>query len=189
MKIHMVAAAFLVFFSAFASSAPCEQEKPRLQGSQMGGESGADAVDNIIEKNRFTAREIQQMLNKAAGKEPLAAVDGLDENMAGEDEDEVERDPFSITDAITRVLGQMDRSFKGSVPGKVPKMLLKGFILDPSGEKRALLQIEDKTHVVRSGDIVGVYVDGKGAALRIREVARNHVLVEYGSVKQLIIVN
>jgi len=103
------------------------------------------------------------------------------------------RDPFSPTDRL------LQASLGGSGGGvqfqplsqaaKIPRMHLRGLIKDDNGGIAALLEIENSgIHIVREGDTVGLYEMGVNSVIQVRRINRLNLLVEAGSLGQIIIV-
>jgi Tfp pilus assembly protein PilP len=104
----------------------------------------------------------------------------------------VKRDPFAVTDRLKQAAAKgtnmlfKPKSFQKN--GNIPPMHLRGLIRSDSGGLVALLEINDAIHIVRDGDTVGLYNEGSNSVLRIRKINRLNVVVEAGTLGQLIIV-
>lgn len=106
------------------------------------------------------------------------------------------RNPFAVTNRL------VNRTPKAPVPApgfssvftpqkeaQLPKMRLRGHVLTPEGAIAALLEIEGgDVHIVREGDDVGLHDYGLDVVIRIKKIDRLHVVIESGTLEQLIIV-
>ncbi|QPJ62483.1 MAG: hypothetical protein G3M70_11625 [Candidatus Nitronauta litoralis] len=103
------------------------------------------------------------------------------------------RDPFAVTNRLLKVrLGQGEGalSFQPAKPGaNFPVMKLRGIVRRPGKKIAALLEVEGAgTHVVREEDTVGLNELGKDAVVRIKKINRLNLVVEVGSLGQVMIV-
>ncbi len=119
------------------------------------------------------------------------------------------RDPFAITDRLRHVSiqGGLANAFVPSSGGAgvIPAMKLRGLVRQAVKKSRnsaqngkntqkearvaALLEIEGSgVHVVREGDTVGLHEIGRNTVLKVVKVDSLSVIVEVGSLGQLIIV-
>jgi hypothetical protein len=109
------------------------------------------------------------------------------------------RNPFAVTEKLSRLAAQPSGKDSPASSGpafipqnqslKLPKMRLRGRLKDESGDSVALLEIEGGgVYIVREGDDVGLHEFGNDSVLRIRKIDRLHVVVEAGTLKQLVIV-
>lgn len=101
------------------------------------------------------------------------------------------RDPFAPTDRLL----QASTSGGAAVfqplqqAATIPIMHLRGLVQDKDGTQVALLEIEKGgVHIVREGDTVGLYEMGANTVIRVRKINRLNLVVEAGSLGQLIIV-
>lgn len=107
---------------------------------------------------------------------------------------DAKRNPFAPTRQILA-------SIRGEVSGQsvnfqplqeetvIPRMKLKGLINEGGNKIAALLEIENAgTHIVREGDTVGLYETGTNSVIRIRKINRLNLVVEAGSLGQVLIV-
>ncbi len=106
-----------------------------------------------------------------------------------------QRNPFAHTQQV--------RGTKESLPGVsnlgfqplqqaalLPPMHLKGLITDSEAGVAALLDIDGAgTFIVREGDTVGLYQTGVNTVIRIRKINRLNLVVEAGSLGQILIIN
>jgi hypothetical protein len=106
-----------------------------------------------------------------------------------------QRDPFSETPELIQEKFKPTIRKKKQVftpqteTTKLPKMFLRGHLTGPGGEVVALLQIDDgEVHIVREDDTIGLHDFGVDTVLRIKKISRLHLVVESGSLGQLIIV-
>ncbi len=102
------------------------------------------------------------------------------------------RDPFSPT---SRILQAASDGGGGVVfqplqqKTKIPRMYLRGLIEDVDGGVAAILEIEKGgVHIVREQDTIGLYEMGASSVIRVRKINRLNIVVEAGSLGQLIIV-
>lgn len=109
------------------------------------------------------------------------------------------RDPFAVTPRLTRVstggLQQLQFVPSSAKPRKLPKMKLRGLMhagvgKDAAAKKvAALLEIQGSgVFVVRAGDTIGLHEIGLDTVLKIVKVDTRSVVVETGSLGQVIIV-
>lgn len=109
------------------------------------------------------------------------------------------RDPFTTSDKMFRLSGQQGANRTGGqgfVPffsgTTLPRMRVKGFVHNESGESMALLQIDgDETvHLVQKGDSIGIQsrAGQANSVIQILSVDKKKVEVQSGTYKQVIIV-
>ncbi len=103
-----------------------------------------------------------------------------------------QRDPFAPTSRLLQVTSSGDGGVQFqalSQATKLPRMHLRGLIQDRNGDLAALLEIEKSgIHIVREGDAVGLYDMGVNSVIRVRKINRLNLVVEAGSLGQMIIV-
>jgi hypothetical protein len=105
------------------------------------------------------------------------------------------RDPFALTDKIYAASNGVHGRYN-FVPGQIsasggelPKMKLRGLIRNQNNELAALLEIVgDGIYVVRPDDAIGVYSSGNNSVIKIRSIDALSVVVEMGSLGQVVIV-
>lgn len=113
-------------------------------------------------------------------------------------QEEAMRNPFAATDKL-RQMEALPREGMASgdvtfVPGtrvqeKIPKLRLRGHLQGLNGEVLALLEIGGgDTYIVREGDTVGLHDLGIDSVIRVQKISRLHLVVESGSLNQMIIV-
>jgi len=74
-------------------------------------------------------------------------------------------------------------------PDKVPTMRLRGHLQGKDGEVLALLElVGGDVYIVREGDTVGLHDFAIDSVIRVQKIDRLHLVVEYGSLNQRIIV-
>ena len=101
---------------------------------------------------------------------------------------EAERDPFGASGRLGAYIGDPLFTPSASLKG-IPKMRMKGYLEGADGEKVALLElVGGGVHIVREGETVGLYEIGRESVIRIQKINRLHLVVEAGSLGQLIIV-
>lgn len=109
---------------------------------------------------------------------------------------EQERDPFALSEKMLRLADRPDVPIP-PLPAftplekavKIPKMHLRGLLHGAKGEILALLEIEKGgVYLVREGDSVGLHEFGVDSVIRIQKIDRLHLVVESGTLGQLIIV-
>ena len=105
-----------------------------------------------------------------------------------------QRDPFAVTTRLLdmRAAGQ-GRESLAFKPGRAgpdfPSMKLRGIIRREGEKIAALLEIKGGgTHVVREEDTVGLNELGQDAVVRIKKINRLNLVVEVGSLGQVMIV-
>ena len=113
--------------------------------------------------------------------------------------DQTMRNPFALTGKLRDAKVNMankevvvlkgEETFTPKPEVKIPKMRLRGHLKGSDGEVLALLEIDGgDTHIVREGDTVGLNDLGLDSVLRVRKISRLHMVVEAGSLNQMIIV-
>lgn len=102
------------------------------------------------------------------------------------------RNPFSVTDLIRpkKKTAAPASNFKTmETPQQMPAMRLRGHLQGSEGEIVALLEIEGgAVHIVREGDTIGLHEFGYDSVIRVKKIDRLHLVVESGSLGQLIVV-
>lgn len=110
------------------------------------------------------------------------------------------RNPFATTDKLREL--KIKPPEQEAVPSneglaftptkqevKIPKMRLRGHLQGINGEVLALLEVTGgDTYIVREGDTVGLHDLGIDSVLRVRKISRLHLVIEAGSLNQMIIV-
>ena len=105
------------------------------------------------------------------------------------------RNPFSATPSmvpkkeapVPKVVTDLFTS--KPTPLSMPKMCLRGQLSSSEGDAVALLEIAGGgVHIVREGDTVGLHELGIDSVLLVKKIGRLHLVVESGSLGQLIIV-
>lgn len=106
-------------------------------------------------------------------------------------ESPAKRNPFSTVEVKKKV----EQVIAGPVftqqraPEVMPKMKLRGHLQGANQEVLALLEINgDSVHIVREGDTVGLHEFGYDSVVRVKKIDRLHLVVESGTLGQLIIV-
>ncbi len=106
-------------------------------------------------------------------------------------------DPFAVSQTLqayaspqSMVRGTVQRFLSGGTqPPAVPKMRMLAYLRGSTGEAVALLEVENgQVHVVREGDAVGLHEFGSGSVVSIKRIGRLHLVVEVGTLGQVIIV-
>ena len=104
------------------------------------------------------------------------------------------RNPFAPTRDIlstaARTSGSDAYRFRAlAEPTAIPRMRLRGLINEGDENVAALLEIENSgTYIVREGDTVGLYELGSNAVIRVRKINRLDLVVEAGSLGQVLII-
>lgn len=105
------------------------------------------------------------------------------------------RDPFAATQELIResIEPTIRKKIQGFTPKTeekaLPPMFLRGHLTGPHGDVVALLQIDKgEVHIVRQGDTISLQDFGIDSVIRIKEISRLHLLVESGTLGQMIIV-
>lgn len=104
------------------------------------------------------------------------------------------RNPFAPTRQIIATAQGADNAALGMElqplrqATEIPRMKLKGLISE-GASVAALLQIDNAgTYIVREGDTVGLYESGSNSVIRVRKINRLNLMVEAGSLGQVLIV-
>ena len=102
------------------------------------------------------------------------------------------RDPFALTPKLVKKT--MDTNFmpmRSDAEQKVelPEMRMRGILMYGGEEKLGLLEVANGVHLVRVGDTVGLHELGMASALKVLEINKLNIVVEFGSMEQLIIVH
>lgn len=108
------------------------------------------------------------------------------------------RDPFAVTNQIHQTKNNSanrynfvphSQSGAGQSSASIPSMQMKGLVRDANGQIAALLDIAGSgIHIVRPNDTVGLHNLGSNAVLKIRSIDSLSVVVELGSLGQVVIV-
>lgn len=150
--------------------------------------------DNKQETTRLTfneqPRESQMLLQSPQTAPGNSAYDPI-----GRQQNLPRRDPFSktpelIQESVQPTVRQVSPVFRPMTQQiKLPKMFLRGHMTDRNGEVVALLDIEgDEVHIVREGDTIGLHELGLDSVIRIKKISRLHLVIESGSLGQMLIV-
>jgi hypothetical protein len=139
---------------------------------------------------------------RPSGVDPPALpgeVPAIRKSGRGETPREPLRNPFAITEKLARLADKPPAS-KASESDtltftprsgalQLPKMRLRGHLHGQGDEAVALLEIEGGgVYIVREGDDVGLHEFGYDSVIRIQKIDRLHLVVESGTLGQLIIV-
>ena len=103
---------------------------------------------------------------------------------------EESRDPFSLA-GTSDTNGPRGFRFTRQPGGNVPRLSLRGIVLGEENERVGLLQIGTQgVFMVRAGDTVSLRSSGSSAnfVINIREISRLSVVVESGTLGEVIIV-
>ena len=147
--------------------------------------SALSAATGVVEPLSLAAE-----LTVRPGAEPGQAT-----NNAYAHSGEQKRNPFSATTKLMRQTDGPAATSSGPVfepqgqSGTMPKMRLRGRIQGANGGVVALLEIGgSNVYIVREGDTVGLHEFGLNAVIRIKQISKLDVVIESGSLGQLIIV-
>lgn len=187
------------------------------RGDPENGEAEADSAEQEREVNEALRDLVGRM--EALESREAALKDAVNNGEAGPPE--LGRDPFAITDRLTRVStgGTEGVQFvpAASVPSgrEIPRMRLRGIMRmevgrngkangksdgagsggsagDAAGAEEnvaAILEVDGAgVHIVRRGDTVGLHRLGSNAVLKVLRVDRLSLVVEVGSLGQVIVV-
>jgi len=139
--------------------------------------SGMNSVAHLQQHNRLIEGKIADIRQP----QPIE-LDAISEK-----KQEKKRNPFALTDHLRRAAANGD-FYPGQKNDEVPPMHLRGLIQGTDGNLVALLEIEKAIHIVRAGDTVGLNDLGRNTVIRIKKINRLNIIVETGTVGQLIIV-
>jgi hypothetical protein len=102
------------------------------------------------------------------------------------------RDPFTVSQTVhIGTEGVEGYEFYPAEGGgsQLPKLKLRGYIGDETDDPIALLDIENQgVFMVRKGDTVGLQIGGRNTVLKIKDITQLSVLVEVGTIGQVVIV-
>ena len=103
------------------------------------------------------------------------------------------KDPFANSPAILRAAGANPDGSQIFYPGVVaptaPVMRLRGQVRDNKGNAIALLELDkDGTYTVREGDTISLQGKGQFSAVKIKAITRQSLMVEFGSMGQVMII-
>lgn len=133
------------------------------------------------------------VLEKLKSLGPMEVEEPLPLNSEGDVvPDKMERrDPFALTRELVKKT--MDTNFmpqRSDAEAKVelPALRMRGLLMYGGGERIGLLAVGNEVHLVRVGDTVGLHEQGMASALKILEINSHNIVVEFGSMEQLIIV-
>nr|WP_321465079.1 hypothetical protein [uncultured Desulfobulbus sp.] len=156
-----------------------------------------DRAQALVEAEKGTAQP-QPLIDLDRVGDPFAQFNAPRETIQSE---AVQRNPFAATEKLRELRANPPAEPKvvpsneglAFVPSKqelkIPKMRLRGHLQGGNGEVLALLEVTGgDTYIVREGDTVGLHDLGIDSVLRIRKISRLHVVVEAGSLNQMIIV-
>lgn len=168
--------------------------------SQEGSDEAQDRQSREINERLAKLLERMEALDKREAALKQAAVATADDAAGGG------RDPFGMTERLKRVStgGAEGVQFVPSpgLPGtgEVPQMRLRGILRmgsraqgsgggEGEGTVAAILEVAGAgTHIVREGDTVGLQRLGSSAVVKVLRVDRLSMVVEVGSLGQVIIV-
>lgn len=112
--------------------------------------------------------------------------------LAAEDQSPDERDPFTTSE---QMFEQAEKSRKkpafvpSQITRQVPQLSLKGFIQDGDDVAVALLEVKGSgVFLVRRGDTISIQAGGINTVLKIKEINKLSVMVEVGTLGQVIVV-
>ncbi|MBL4612381.1 MAG: hypothetical protein JKY91_01415 [Emcibacter sp.] len=106
------------------------------------------------------------------------------------------RDPFRLTNRILSYTGNNPAGLR-FIPGfakgvgsvRIPVMRMKGLIKVKGKDLAALVEVSgDRVYVVRVDDTIGLYENGKNTVVKVRAINDLSVVVEVGTLGQVIIV-
>lgn len=99
-------------------------------------------------------------------------------------------DPFANTPEMVRQATGTAPGMVGAAPGaELIGMKLRGVIVDDEGHAFALLEMkEGDVHVVREGDVLGLWSGGRNTKVKIESIHRQRVGIAFGNMTDTIIV-
>ncbi|MEM9385904.1 MAG: hypothetical protein AAGA68_12640 [Pseudomonadota bacterium] len=139
--------------------------------------------DNVAERNAAIDRQLAQRGVADAGASDAVGAP------AATSVEEPGRDPFTPLPAFNqRQPGGAPAFIANPTPGRAPELELKG-IVDLEDEVTALLRIgPSRVFMVRQGDQITFDPTRPGQAIKIREISRLSVVVEIGSIGNVVVV-
>lgn len=102
------------------------------------------------------------------------------------------RDPFAVSHQLQSYNGASPNGSTATYSAaqlQLPKMFMRGYLKGSGSKPAALLQIEGgTTQLVRAGDTVSLYEVGNQMVVQIKSISRQHLVVEAGSLGEMIII-
>ena len=164
--------------------------------TRLGIDSPRDNTESIPQETFSSPADGKRnfVMTPTAGQAPIQGMlygDGFTSKLHSGYRDG-KRDPFSPTNQMLEFSSRREGGLQFQPLNQaveVPLMHLRGLVQDKDGKLAALLEIENSgIHVVREGDTVGLYDMGSNSVVRVRKINRLNLVVEAGSLGQLIIV-
>lgn len=136
------------------------------------------------------AQEANQVNNEESTDELVKASRDILDKLS-KPVDLTTRDPFSVSETVA--IGSESVGGYEFYPSEganlLPKLRLRGYIGDEDDTPVALLDIENHgIFLVRKGDTVGLQIGGRNTVLKIKDITKLSVLVEVGTIGQVVIV-
>lgn len=147
---------------------------------------------NISGQDNVFAEEPEQILEKST--QDIAQPSYIDPNMVGYTEQG--RDPFALTNRIYTSSQNRTHGRYNFIPGQIapsagaiPRMKMRGLVRGKDNDLAALLEIVgDGIYVVRPDDTIGIYGSSSNSVVKVRSIDELSVVVELGSLGQVVIV-
>jgi len=102
------------------------------------------------------------------------------------------RDPFAVSELMlteAQRQGTGPQFFPSQDPEAVPVLRLKAFIEGHEEQPIALLEVQGHgVYLVRSGDVISLQSGGRNTVLKVQEITNLSVLVQIGTLGQVIVV-
>lgn len=103
------------------------------------------------------------------------------------------RDPFAVSHQLQARSGSGGSngatSYVAEGHPKLPKMYMRGYLKVQGRNPVAILAVSGgSTRVVRAGDTVSLYEVGNRMVVQIKSISRQHIVVEAGTLGEMIIV-
>lgn len=176
----------LLMFFALLTFCLVAQAADNYQGDiGLDSRSGLDSIEKISKHNDAIMEKLDVRAPTGVVAEPQPIM--IDEQSVTQPE---KRDPFAVTGRLLQAASNDQSALFSPLPqaGKIPPMHLRGLIRDGDGGLAALLEINKAIHIVRDGDTVGLHDLGINTVIRIRKINRLNIIVETGTLGQMIIV-
>jgi len=102
------------------------------------------------------------------------------------------RDPFAVSELMlteAQRQGTGPQFFPSQDPEAVPVLRLKAFIEGHEEQPIALLEVQGHgVYLVRAGDVISLQSGGRNTVLKVQEITNLSVLVQIGTLGQVIVV-
>lgn len=178
--------------SATASEEVVLKPKPMSQ-NEFKDKPAASGVETVIEPKPLVQDQVSGEIVPGSLSQTTELVTG--EQQPGSEEQK--RDPFAVTgelvtqnnQPVQKRVSSSGHVFTPKQEIKLPQMSLRGHLKGNDGVVIALLQIgKGQVHIVREGDTIGLHEFGLNTVVRVKKISRLQLIIESGSLGQLIIV-